>query len=447
MSQFIEIGYGVDEIHVEVTDGVVIEKLGGGRDALDVRSAGVASGVAGDSAEAEVRTKVVEALARPEQFLPISEMLVPGDSLAIAVDPELPHVDAIVAGVLHAIDGCGLGKVEVVVSESLASSTVDKLRKSLPESVELTLHRIADRGSQMYLAADEDAEPIRLNRSLGDADMVLPISVMRVTDPLVGGPSSDVLFPGLGDDSQLKRLQRSTFRAIEKREHYRNDWAAGQADQVRWALGVQLMLAVEVAGRGQVGRVIASTPEALRESVRSHYQAVRGGGEQESFDLVIACVEGDQSQQTLENLTRAALVARGLASPSGSVVLVTDRTSLGRAGTAENQFDDDDLAAADSAGQADGEGGDGGDGGGAVPSQAAFARKLLSELINQIDTTRRYLLWSGCEPEAAEAFGFGVIGDGAALARLVNLHGSCCVVRAAQTASDAGVLASSSARS
>jgi hypothetical protein len=442
MSQFIEIGYGVDEIRVEVTDGVVVEKLGGGHDAADVRSAGVGS--VGDSAEVAVQTKVVEALARPEQFLPISEMLVPGDSLAIAVDAELPHVDAIVAGVLHAIDGCRLGKVEVVVAESLAPSTVDRLRKSLPESVELTLHRIADRGSQMYLAADEDAEPIRLNRSLGDADMVLPISVMRVTDPLVGGPSSDVLFPGLGDDGQLKRLQRSTFRAIEKREHYRNDWAAGQAEQVRWALGVQLMLAVEVTRRGQVGRVIASTPEALRESVRSHYQTVRGGGEQEGFDVVIACVEGDPSQQTLENLTRAALVARGLASPSGSVVLVTDRTSLGRAGTAENHFDDGDLADADSAGQAEG---DGGDDGGAVASQAAFARKLLSELINQIDTTRRYLLWSGCEPEAAEAFGFGVIGDGAALARLVDLHGSCCVVRAAQTASDAGVLASSSARS
>jgi hypothetical protein len=447
MSQFIEIGYGVDELQVEVMSEVAVEKLGGGHGVVDARSGRGATEL--DAEVAEVQAKVVEALAKPEQFLPIAEMLVPGDSLAIALDCELPHAGAIVAGVLQAIDGCRLGKIEVVVSDSLAPSTVEGLRKSLPQSVELTLHRIADRGSQMYLAADEDAEPIRLNRSLGDADMVLPISVMRVTDPLVGGPSSDVLFPGLGDDSQLKRLQRSTFRAIEKREHYRNDWAAGQADQVRWALGVQMMLAVEVTCGGRVGRVIASTPEALRESVRSHYQAVRGGGEQEAFDVVIACVEGDQSQQTVENLTRAALVARGLASPSGSVVLVTDRTSLGRAGTAENHFDEGGWGDGDSVDQADTEQVDAeaGEASGVVPSQAAFARKLLSELINQIDTTRRYLLWSGCEPEAAEAFGFGVIGDGAALARLVSLHGSCCVVRAAQTASDAGVLTSSSARS
>jgi hypothetical protein len=352
--------------------------------------------------------------------------------------------------VLKAVQQCELGKVEVVVADSLDSDSMERLKRGLPDNVQLTIHRLGDRGSERYLGADEDAEPIRLNLSLVDADFVLPVSVMRVTDPLVGGPSADALFPGMVDDGQLKRLQRSTLRSIEKHENYHNDWAADQSQQVRWALGVQLMLAVEVNVSGGVGRVIASSPESLREAIRTHFATTRGGGDQGSSDVVVACIDGGASQQSMENLVRAALVGRSYASPSGSVVLVTDLKSLGHRDGLEDSFDDDlaplgqDAKALEStydyeADEREPEP--------AAPvatamSQPAFARKLLSELINHIDSSRRYLLWSACEPEVAEAFGFGVITDAGALARLVNQHDQCCCIRAAQTAPDAGVLAS-----
>jgi hypothetical protein len=267
-----------------------------------------------------------------------------------------------------------------------------------------------------------------------DADFVLPIGVMRVTDPLVGGPSGDALFPAMIDQGQLKRLQRSTLRAIEKREQYHNDLAADQSQQVRWALGVQLMMAVEITAQGDVGRVIASAPESLREAIRSHFSAMNRGAEPGSADVVIACVDGGASQQTIENLTRAALAGRSYASPSGAVVLVTDLHSLGHPDGSEDTLDDP------SQGEYQADLHDSQPATTVAMSQSAFARKLLRELINQIDSSRRYLLWSACDPESAEAFGFGVITDAAALARLVNHHGNCCCIRVAQTAPDAGVL-------
>lgn len=444
MSQFFEVERNGTSVQIEVADQVALQCVG----PLAVQ-AGI-DGDRGPTRQSDVADSVAEALHHPHQFLPIAEMLVPGDHLAIALETGLPDCDAIVRGVLQAVQRCELGKIEVVVADSLDADSLQRLRSELPDNVQLTIHRLGDRASERYLGADEDAEPIRLNMSLVDADFVLPISVMRVTDPLVGGPSADALFPGMVDDGQLKRLQRSTLRSIEKHEQYHNDWAADQSEQVRWALGVQFMLAVEVTTSGGVGKVIASSPESLREAIRTHFVASQGVVDQGSSDVVVACVDGQASQQNLANLVRAALVGRSYASPSGSVVLVTDLKSLGHRDDREDAFDDDLQPGGQNENalestydyEADEREPEPATPAAVALSQAAFARKLLSELINQIDSSRRYLLWSGCEPEAAEAFGFGVITDAAALSRLANQHENCCCIRVAQTAPDAGVLAS-----
>lgn len=435
MSQFFVIDRDGTSVQIAVADEVVLQCIG-------------PQSVA--SSQAIAAEAIAAALSNPHQYIPLADMLVPGDHLAIALETGLPDCDSIIQGVLRAVEQCELGKVEVVVNDSLDADSMDRLKRGLPDNVQLTIHRLGDRGSERYLGADEDAEPIRLNLSLVDADFVLPISLMRVTDPLVGGPSADALFPGMVDDGQLKRLQRSTLRSIEKHENYHNDWAAGQSEQVRWALGVQLMLAVEVNASGGVGRVIASSPETLREAIRTHFATTRGGGDQGSSDVVVACIDGGTSQQSMENLVRAALVGRSYASPSGSIVLVTDLKSLGHRDGLEDSFDDDlapqgqDASALESTYdyEADEREPEPVAPVATAMSQPAFARKLLSELINHIDSSRRYLLWSACEPEVAEAFGFGVITDTAGLARLVNQHDHCCCIRAAQTAPDAGVLAS-----
>jgi hypothetical protein len=432
MTQTIELGRGTDVAQLAVADGIVVAQIPGDATAFSQKNH--------QQCFESIADRVAAALTHPEQFLGIAEMVVPGDTVAIALEDGLPHLEAIVAGILRSLAGANIAKVEVVVPPSIGERAINRLRASLPESVELAVHNVADRAALRYLGADDDAEPIRVNRSLVDADFVLPVSVMRVTDPLLGGSSGDALYPGLVDDAQQKRLQRSTARAISRRENYHDQWAAGQAHQVRWNLGVQLMLAVEVTVGGDVGYVVASSPETLRETVRAHYAQRLGGVVSDPAEVVVACVEGDDSQQSLENLMRAALVARSHTAPSGSIVLMTTLKDLGSGiGLSDRDEEDGDFADHHLEADADAESDD-------QPlaqstlSQAVFARDMLKDLINDIDTSRRYLLYFDGDWEAAEAFGFGVIQNEAALARLINQHSSCCVVRTAQTAVDAGVL-------
>lgn len=413
-------------VSLEVADGVHIEQIALGEPSSSPGEEDSPLGVA---------ARVARALAQPNQFLPLAEMVVPGDTVAIALDEGLPQPESIVAGILQVLEPCELGQIHVVLPASTGEEAVVRLKSSLPASVSLTVHNLTDRSAFGYLGADADAEAIRINRTLADADLVLPVNVMRVTDPLLGGPSGDALFPGMVDDAQRNRLQRFTARAIARRENYHDERAASQAHQVRWNLGVQLMMSVEVTCGGGIGQIIVSSPETLREAVRAHYATHRQShaAESEAADVVVACVEGDAAQQTMENLMRAALVARSYAAPSGTIVLVSTLERLGPLRSLDEQAD----AEPD---------GDEPDAGHATPgtlSQAEFATRVLHDLINEIDTSRRYLLMFGGDWEAAEAFGFGVVQDEAALVRLINQNPNCCVLHAAQTAADATALAAS----
>lgn len=430
MTQYLELQHHGQSVSVPVADRVALEQLGQGRPAGAMTAAAIASDAAmpagqaveqsagqppgqpteqatgqGVAAEALVR-RVMATLRQPERFLPLTDMLVPGDHLAIALQTGVPQATEVIQAVLQVVADCQLGKVEIVVSESMEPIDRDRLRAALPGSVLLTVHRLGDRSSVRYLAADDQAEAIRLSSSVVDADLVLPINVMRTNDPLAGGPSSDALFPGLIDDGQSERLQRAVLRQIaqadgdgQQRQRGGSRWAADQSEQIRWALGVQLMLAVEVDSSGQAGRVIATTPAMLAEMIEQHLTA-QYSLDGAAAELVVACVDGDASQHNLDNLARAALAARGYAAAGGAIVLVSDLAQLPRA---------------------DHDG-------------AAFASKLLSELVNQIDVSRRYLLWSCCEGEQVESFGFGVVPDAAALSRLIDQTGHCCLIRVAQTA-------------
>lgn len=430
MTQITPIGRGTTMVSLEVADGIRIEQIPLAQPPAQF----------GDSVSPQaVAARVAQALADPTSFLPLSDMVVPGDTVAIALDDGLPQPEAIVTGILQVLEPCELGKIHVVLPASTADAVRERLQAALPDSVNLTVHNLTDRSAFGYLGADADAEAIRINRVLVDADLVLPVSVMRVTDPLLGGPSGDALFPGMVDDAQRKRLQRFIARAIARRENYHDERAASQAHQVRWNLGVQLMVSVEVTSGGGIGEIIVSSPDTLREAVRTHYLTHRQSNlpESEAADVVVACIEGDAAQQTMENLMRAALVARSYAAPSGTIVLVSTLERLGALRTFDEPADPE-LKPSDDGKEADG----------SVPgmlSQAEFATRVLHDLINEIDTSRRYLLMFAGDWESAEAFGFGVVPDEAALVRLINQNPNCCVLHAAQTAADASALAAAGA--
>jgi hypothetical protein len=389
---------------------------------------------------------VFYALQHPTDYPPVEGGVVPGDALAIVVDVELPNPAAAVRGALRAFESLELSQIDVIVAETASETTRQSIRDVLPDGVSLTIHSGKSRDDLRYLAANEAADPIYLNRRVVDADLVIPISVARRIDPLMAGSAANIVFPALSDHrSQARaRIQAADVHASAKLARRKS--ADDEATRVGWLLGLQWMVDVEVTADGQPANVRVGTAETI-----AAMNDDSSGTQEAAFaaDVVVACVDGDQQQQTLANLLRAALVARSHANPDASIVLVSDLADLGS--VADTDFDDQDSEEQEQEARNARRGEEANDEADELTAESPsldlansvstedHARQLLFELINDLDSSYRFLLVSNCDDEAVEAFGFGVIDDEQALQRLVNAQGSCVVLRTAQLAATRSV--------
>jgi len=377
-------------------------------------------------------TVVYDSLMRPIDYPPVASGVVPGDIVAIVIDSELPCPDGALKGVLRALSGLELSRIDVVISESANEDTRAAIRRSLPSDVELTIHSGKSRDDLRYLAANEAADPIYLNRRIVDADLVIPVFAARQTDPLTTSSGFCPVFPSLAD---YRSQGRARINATEITTSTNGRRGAGddEASRVGWLLGLQWMVSVDVTADGKPGAVCVGTSDTLAaRSLKSQSEIELPA----AADVVIATVEGGPQQHSLVNLLRAALVARGHASIDASIVLITDLDELGSLDEfAGESYDEDDSD--DSEFIEDGE---------REPNQAPvkeevilspidYARQMLSILINDMDSSRRYLLLANCSEEDAEAFGFGSLKDANTLSRLIDGHESCIVIRHSQLVS------------
>src|SRR5690606_25699762 len=125
------------------------------------------------------RRAMREALERPEDFPPIHDAIVPGDSITIAVDPNLPSLIECVSGVLDAIASDQFSRIDVLVGEDASTQTMQRLTVAVGDQATVHLHNPESQESLGYLAADESADPIYLNRLLLEADVVVPLAIAR----------------------------------------------------------------------------------------------------------------------------------------------------------------------------------------------------------------------------------------------------------------------------
>ncbi len=146
---------------------------------------------------------VSDALESPREFPALREMIVPGDRIALAVDPSIPGTRLVVEGIASVLEASGVDRDAMTV-------VVPRIGP-LPEEgerwggVRVVVHDPDDRTAMAYLASTREGRRVYLNRVLTDADVVLPVGRLGY-DPDLGfrGPWS-VLYPGLSDRETLRK--------------------------------------------------------------------------------------------------------------------------------------------------------------------------------------------------------------------------------------------------
>ncbi|TWU26910.1 hypothetical protein Pla52o_07660 [Novipirellula galeiformis] len=364
-----------------------------------------------------------DALRGPIDFPPLTAAILPGERIALAVDPNVPEVGEVIRGVLLAIEEADCEAIDIVLWDETSDELLQQLQSEFETIAHVTRHDAQKRDSLRYLGVDVDDEPIYLSRFLVDADLVLPVLAARAWDAAGANPLSGV-YPMLADSNTRLRHQKTLHSPAAKPQ-------TSNESQVGWMLGVQIMLAVAANSDGEVGAVFAGTPDGIRPSFERPRQE---DDECPPAPLVVATIEGSKQQQSWANFSRAIAVAATHAAPGGTIVIWSDieqpasdrlvmrlssERDFGDLDSQNEESEDDAIAAL---GQSD-------DGFTIWDDSIAMARS-----IERVRCEYRVLFHSKLGMELAESLGLGAIESLDALEHLSGSFEGCGILRAAQFA-------------
>ncbi len=357
----------------------------------------------------DVRRAVTQCVESPCDFPAISQAVVEGDRVVLAVDGNIPSVAQVVAGVVDALPLQTLAHLSVLLSQETSPQTLVEVVDAVGDRGEVSVHDPQNREQHGYLAANAAADPIYLNRQLIEADLAVPIITARPVGSLDPNVMDGGVMPAFADADTQNRLRQETI-------------AAGGADdreaaEAAWLLGVQMLVAVMPTARAEVAQVFAGTPAGVRRQTDSA-NAANAANDVPAYsrkaELVFACLDGDRQQQSWQNVARALHVARHLINPGGTIVVTSHLAApIGRslrrlASTEEWEKTQKRLA------------------------RDAGPDTLAATLISQLRQEGRVLLMSDLAAEQIESLGIGAIETPEQINRLIRGHATCAVIRSAQ---------------
>ena len=360
---------------------------------------------------------VSAALTSPLDLPSIAQMIIPGDRIAIALDHEVPQPAAVLAGILHAILEADLIEpqdITVVCSEAslLNTDLLGPLPSEVQAAIQVELHDPHDTNNLAFLATSQEGRPLHINRTLFDADLVLPVSLLRLPGSLdYLGPHGS-LFPAFADATTQERFQApsSATSPVHRKRRIEEVAEAG------WLLGIQLILQLVPGTHQSLLHVLASTAVGVRAEGERLAKATWHHEVSAKAQLVIASIEGNHQQQTWTNFGRALHAASQVVQDQGVIVLCTDlQCGPGPALQRLSSREDDSTLSHEL---------------NRDRSKDAVSASLLVEARQR---NHIYLL-SGLAAEAVEDLGLGYISENEEISHLIQQFESCILLANAHRA-------------
>lgn len=280
-----------------------------------------ANGVTTDeqSASLDPATAAKRALAAPLDFPPFAQTTVPGDRVAIAVDDGVPSAASIVRGVVEAVRSARIDHEAIsIVTASAELSRICRaeLGGNGADAIQYVVHDPDDENELCLVGVTRRREPLVLNRTIYDADVVLPIGCAR----LDGCGVYDSLFPRFSSAQAIRRhrtpANRGSAAALANRVR--------ETDEAGWLIGVPLVLQVVPGAGDTVVNVLAGEPPSVAQRAQQLFRQRWSFHVSRRATLVIATVTGSAQAQNWENMARALRAAERLVADGGAVAICSN---------------------------------------------------------------------------------------------------------------------------
>ncbi|MEO8269265.1 MAG: lactate racemase domain-containing protein [Aureliella sp.] len=353
-------------------------------------------------------------LSSPIDFPSLDQALVPGDQLVLAVDPATPALVEVVAATVQWF--CERGTAEANVRIVLAGDgqwsseeLAERINQRSGFSIVVERHNLDEAEQVAYVAANEASDPIYLNRSLVDADVVIPISAARPRGSMdYFGPFG--IFPLLSN-----RETRGKFHSLPSlADSHSHAQLRGWADQAAWWVGVLVGIQVIPAGDDRASGILAGQLESLEAAAQT---ALAEQWNQAVVDspLVVAVIDGPPQSQSWLSVARALATAQEHVAPGGAIVLVTQLSQA--VGSGLGRLRDPHQSPESIAKKL---------------AHDASDDALAAAMLLQATSNNHVYLISSLRSDTVESLGMGVIADGTQLTRLLEQFPSCTILEAVQ---------------
>jgi nickel-dependent lactate racemase len=261
----------------------------------------------------------IAALADPLEFPPLASAVVPGDHVAIALDVAVPLAPSIVRGVIESLQRAGIEDqtISVVTGDQVTSQLCrHEMHQSGKTEVKFVVHDPDDDRELCLVGITDRGERLVTNRTIFDADVVLPISCAR----LAGRGVYESLYPGFSDAASIEKFRSPPGAAAAE------SWAARtrETNQAGWLIGVPMVLEV-VSGAGESAvQVIAGEPHAVADAAEQLCRQQWTLRSPQRASLVIATITGAAQAQNWNNVARALAAAERLVEEGGAVAICSN---------------------------------------------------------------------------------------------------------------------------
>lgn len=359
-------------------------------------------------------TQVADALRNPIEFPSMDQLTVSGDIVAFAIDPLLPNAIELVPEVVQWFvdQGTSPANMRIVYAGNApkcANPLQEKLEKLLGGDLEFSIHDPTDTEVLAYVAANEAAEPIYINRTLVDADVVVPIRGCRPVGAIDDwGPHA--LYPLLTDQNSQQRFHSPESLWDEDSNALRTHWSNEAAN---WAGWLTQIVAVP-SNPGIVSDVFAGLCEPVHRASQRRFAEAWSTPVQEA-SLTVALLDGNEEHQDWLGLARALHNADRVTADGGNIVVCTEISKpLGKALRSLRASAGSDEGLEESL------------------QKAPTEDSLAASLIHRMKEAKHMYLVSQLATETVESIGLGVIKDVSELQHLVAQHDSVNLVSSIQ---------------
>lgn len=266
-------------------------------------------------------------LAHPAGYPPLAAATVPGDHVAIALADDVPARDQVLCGAVAGLLDAGVDPALITVVTAGKLESRDRLREQLTgigaEGVSFERHDPDDEDQIAMIGVNIAGEPLRMNRTIAEADLVLPIAGGE-SDGATDGSRFSGLYPQFSNRETINRLRPHGVKERAKQRSKRN----AEIDDAGWKLGVGMTVRVIPGAGGTVAAVEAGDPTAVDQTTQLRARDVWETTVDRTGDLVVAAIVGDERQQTWENLARALRAAETVLDAGGAIAVCSAIAAL-----------------------------------------------------------------------------------------------------------------------